>query len=96
MAELDVVSEITGVTIASPPVVTFTLKTAGGSGIEGLVPLWEASSGNRYVRFTITKLVVGQNGDPDSWVAYTRDATSGDPDYDTGSSLVDNGGGSYT
>jgi OmcA/MtrC family decaheme c-type cytochrome len=91
MAGIDVVSEVTSVEINSPPVVTFTLADANGTPIIGLVPFWEDS--NRYVRFTITKLVLGENGDPDNWVAYVLD--EGRPDYDTGASLVDNGDGSY-
>jgi OmcA/MtrC family decaheme c-type cytochrome len=91
-----VVSQIEGVSIASPPVVTFTLETANGIPINGLVRHWNDS--DRYVRFTITKLVPGTNGDPDSWVAYTRD-TVGDgstsPDYDTGASLVEVADGTY-
>ena len=90
---LDVVSEITSVEVASPPVVTFTLASSTGVPITGIVPFWEDSSS--YVRFTMTKLVPGTGGDPDSWVAYTRDADTNAPDYDTGSSLVDNGDGSY-
>jgi OmcA/MtrC family decaheme c-type cytochrome len=66
--------------------------TAGGVPLTGLVPFWEDSS--RFVRFTMTKLVPGANGGPNNWVAYTRD--DGEPDYDTGSSLVDNGDGTYT
>jgi len=92
LASYDVVSEITKVTINSPPKVTFTLKTAGGMPIVGLVPFWEQNS--RFVRFTITKLMPGQNGDPDRWVAYVRNG--GEPDYDTGSSLIDHKNGSYT
>lgn len=89
---LDVVSEVTSVTIASPPVVRFTVTTAGGVPIVGLVPFWEEN--DRFVRFTLSKLVPGQDGDPDSWVAYVRE--DGEPTYDTGSSLVDNRDGSYT
>jgi len=94
LSALEVVSEITGVVVASPAVVTFTLKTASGVPITGIVPFWEDS--NYYVRFTMTKLIAGESGGPNTWVAYTRDATTNDPDYDTGSSLVDNGDGSYT
>ncbi len=97
VAALDVQSEITAVTIDSPPVVEFTVTTADGTPITGIGALWEDS--NRYVRYTITKLVPGTNGDPSVWVAYTRDTTndgSTAPDYDTGSSLVDHGDGTYT
>jgi OmcA/MtrC family decaheme c-type cytochrome len=94
LADLDVVAQVTGITIASPPVVTFTLESSSGIPITGIVPFWEDS--NRYVRFTLTKLVPGTGTEPNNWVSYTRDATSGEPDYDTGASLVDNGDGSYT
>ncbi|HNO80320.1 MAG TPA: OmcA/MtrC family decaheme c-type cytochrome [Phycisphaerae bacterium] len=97
LAKLDVRSEITGVTIASPPVVDFTVMTAGGTPVTGIGAYWEDD--DRFVRFTLTKLVAGENGDPSSWVAYTRDTTndgSTPPDYDTGSSLVDHGDGTYT
>ena len=97
LGELEVTSEITSVSIASPPVVKFKVETADGVAISGIGTLRESDS--RYVRFTITKLVPGANGDPDTWVAYTRD-TAGDgstpPDYDSGSSLVDHGDGTYT
>ncbi|HKL26713.1 MAG TPA: OmcA/MtrC family decaheme c-type cytochrome [Desulfuromonadales bacterium] len=86
-------SEITDVTIASPPVVDFKVETADGVAVTGIGNLWNDS--NRFVRFTITKLVPGLTEvDPDTWVAYTRD--EGEPDYDTGSSLVDHGDGTYT
>ena len=97
LAQVDVQSEITGVTIASPPVIEFSVTAADGTPIVGIADLWEEDS--RFVRFTITKLVPGTNGDASSWVAYTRDETgdgSTAPDYDTGSSLVDNGDGTYT
>ena len=94
LEQLDIESSITNVTIASPPVITFKVETAAGVPIVGLVPYWEGY--NRFIRFTLTKLVPGTNGDPDSWVAYTRDETSGAPDYDTGSSVVDNDDGTYT
>ena len=96
LAKVDVQSEITGVTIASPPVIEFSLTAADGTPITGLADIWEDD--NRFVRFTITKLVPGTNGDASSWVAYTREETgdgSTAPDYDTGSSLVDNGDGTY-
>lgn len=92
LEELEVVSTIESVTIKSPPKVTFSLKTDKDVPIIGIVPFWNESS--RFVRFTLTKLVAGANGDPDSWVAYVRDG--GEPDYDTGSSLVDNQDGTYT
>jgi OmcA/MtrC family decaheme c-type cytochrome len=94
LAELDVVSEITRVTVSSPPKVDFTLVSGNGDPLVGLLPFWEAS--NRFIRFTLTKLVPGIEGDPDAWVPYTRDAATDEPDYDTGTALVDHGDGSYT
>jgi len=97
IAKLDVQSEVTAVTITSPPVVEFTVTTANGTPVTGIGALWEES--DRFVRFTISKLVPGANGDPSTWVTYTRDTTndgSTPPDYDTGSSLVDHGDGTYT
>lgn len=94
LAGLDVVSEIESVKISSPPKITFTLETADGVPIVGIVPFWEDDS--RYVRFTMSKLVPGTMGDPDTWVTYTRDAVTNAPDYDTGTSLVDHGDGSFT
>lgn len=97
IAALDVQSEITSVSIGSAPVIDFTVTTSNGTPIIGIGDLWEQD--DRFVRFTITKLVPGTSGDPNRWVAYTRDETnngSTDPDYDTGSSLVDHGDGTYT
>ncbi|MCA9253670.1 MAG: hypothetical protein KDA54_21290, partial [Phycisphaerales bacterium] len=74
LAKLDVRSEITGVTIASPPVVDFTVMTAGGTPVTGIGAYWEDD--DRFVRFTLTKLVPGEDGDPNGWVAYTRDTTN--------------------
>lgn len=97
IAALDVVSEVTGVSTSGGTVVDFKVSTAGGVPIAGIGALWEAD--NRFVRFTLAKLVPGTNGDPSVWDAYTRDTTndgSTEPDYDTGSSLVDHGDGTYT
>jgi len=97
VSELSIQSEITSVTIASPPVVNFTVTTTEGVGITGIKALKDLDS--RFVRFTIAKLVPGTTGDPDSWVSYTRDTVNDGttpPDYDTGSSLVDHGDGTYT
>lgn len=91
---------ITGVTIASPPVVTFQVVDGNGVALTGLT----ASN----VRFHIAKLVPGSNGDSSHWQSYINrleepnvnpgngamiQATS-----ESGSSgtLVDNGDGTYT
>ncbi len=97
IAELDVQSQITDVTIDSPAVVEFSVTTSNGTPITGIGALWEDD--NRYVRFTMTKLVPGTNGDPSVRVSYTRRTTndgSTPPNYDSGSSLVDRGDGTYT
>jgi len=97
IAALDVQSKITAISTSSPPVVDFTVTTANGAPIKGIGDLWVDD--NRFVRFTLTKLVPGANGDPSFRISYTRDVTndgSTPPDYDTGSSLVDHGDGTYT
>jgi OmcA/MtrC family decaheme c-type cytochrome len=94
---LDIQSAVTGVTIASPPVVDFTVTTANGTPVTGIGALW--TEDHQFVRFTLTKLVPGTNGDPSEWVAYTRETTNdgaSDPNYDTGSALVDYGDGTYS
>ena len=93
LSGLGVECMVTGVTIASPPVVTFTVLTDGGVPVVGIGQQWNAS--HNFVRFTLAKLVPGTDGNADSWVCYTRSASSGAPTYDSGASLVDNGDGSY-
>ena len=90
---VEIYSEITNVSMPGQPQVSFFVETAD----EG-IPILGITNADRYVRFTITQLLPGTMGDPDSWVAYTRDTVNDgttDPDYDTGASLVDNGDGSY-
>ena len=55
-------SQILDISISSPPVVTFSMATTTGIPIVGLVPYWEDS--NRFVRFTLTKLVPGHERRP--------------------------------
>jgi len=55
-------AEITGVTIASPPVVDFTLTDGGGNAVRGL----PASS----ISFTIAKLIPGTDGNASAWQSY--------------------------
>ena len=95
LAEIDVQSEITSVTIASPPVVNFTLKDSNGIGITGLGALNADNPG--FVRFNLAKLIPAapNSGDPDSWVSYVRDS-AGLPDTERTGVLVDHGDGSYT
>jgi OmcA/MtrC family decaheme c-type cytochrome len=78
-------------------VVEFSVTASDGTPVVGIGALWDDS--NRFVRFTLTKLIPAADGDPSEWVAYTRDTTNDGttpPDYDTGSSLVDHGDGTYT
>jgi OmcA/MtrC family decaheme c-type cytochrome len=92
-------AEITGVAIASPPVVDFTLKTAGGTPV---VNLGEAGE----VRATIAKLNPAADGLPENYESYFNTIEEGGaPNViekalhaanDSGGELVDNGDGSYT
>lgn len=93
------------VTVASPPVVRFTVFS-DGKVVEGLT--------TSNVRFNIAKLVRGTNGDPDDWVNYVyrkETATAGvgpggnpvlaeawqpDTDTRTPAQLVYNADGYYT
>lgn len=81
---------ITGVTIASPPVMTFRTTNEVGTGVAGIKP--------SELRFSIAKLVPGTDGNPSRWQNYinrvfnnlvlgTRDGNG---------TLVDHGDGNYT
>ncbi|MHB8872760.1 MAG: SDR family NAD(P)-dependent oxidoreductase, partial [Myxococcaceae bacterium] len=99
LAEMPAVltATVTQVTVASPPVVSFSVKDGAGRGAAGLKG---GSSGQ--VRFDLAKLVVGTNGDPDSWQNYVNrraalsdggnPVTQGTTERGT---LVDNGDGTY-
>ncbi|MCJ7558022.1 MAG: OmcA/MtrC family decaheme c-type cytochrome [Gammaproteobacteria bacterium] len=96
------VAEITTATIASPPVVTFTLATADGKAIAGF-----AASNTRYA---LAKLLPGSGNEFGGWQSYinrfeTTDGTAPDAlpqalqaTTETGNAarFVDNGNGSYT
>ncbi len=56
------VAEITGVTIASPPTITFTVTAADGR------PALEIDPG--LLSFTLNKLTPAGDGRPESWVSY--------------------------
>jgi OmcA/MtrC family decaheme c-type cytochrome len=53
---------VTGVTIASPPVVNFKVTNQDGTPVAGLT--------TNDVRFTLAKLVPGANGNPSAWQSY--------------------------
>jgi len=60
---------INSVTIASPPVVNFTVTNENGSGFTGL------TDGD--LRFNISKLIPGSNGDPSRWQNYIERSNGG-------------------
>ncbi len=100
---------ITGVTIASTPVVSFKVTDAAtGYPVVGLGSSSKSATATvasyPNVAFTIAKLVPGTNGSPSKWVSYnvttvpTTTATTvlpAKPTTDNAGTLVDNGDGSY-
>jgi OmcA/MtrC family decaheme c-type cytochrome len=64
------VAEITDVTVSSPPVVDFTLKTEGGADVTGLNP--------EFVSGTFVKLVAAAAGKRSHWVSYMHEQETGD------------------
>ena len=78
---------VTSVTIASPPVVNFTVTDAAGNPVVGLGNASQSATatlpGLTNLAFSIAKLVPGTNGDPSKWVSYivttvpTKNATTG-------------------
>lgn len=76
--------------------VTFCVVDGYGQPVVGIETL--IADDDRYVRFTMCKLVAGANGDADSWFSYIRDE-DGLPFYDSprqGGMLVANTDKSYT
>jgi len=84
---------ITGVTVASPPVVTFRVTNENGVGVFGL------TLGD--LRFTVAKLVPGSAGDPSAWQNYINTTATGatgtatQATRENNGTLVDNGDGTY-
>ncbi len=78
------------ITIASPPVVNFTLKDGAG---RLAVDLGSYTTNNNtrlgWVRFSMAKLVPGTSGGPDQWIDYVNGER-------IPSKLVDHGDGTYT
>jgi len=78
---------VTGVTIASPPVVSFKVTDAAGNAVVGLGNTSKSATatlaGYTNLAFAIAKLVPGANGSPSKWVSYivttvpTKNATTG-------------------
>ena len=94
---------VTGVTIASPPVVSFTVTDAFGKAVVGLGNTTKAN-GAKFasypnLSFSLAKLVPGASGSPSKWVSYivttveTTTAASAPtrPSTDNTGTLVDNG-----
>ena len=92
---------INGVTIASAPVVTFTVTNQDGDRARGL--------STSDLRFTIAKLMPGSNGDPSAWQNYILTNQLGDVAGSPGEgntavqatrenngTLVDNNDGTYS
>jgi OmcA/MtrC family decaheme c-type cytochrome len=85
---------ITGVTVASPPVVTFKATDQNGTPVSGLLPA--------NLRFTIAKLTPGTaaNGNLSHWQNYVvRDSggrAQGNRETPTAANFKDNGNGTYT
>jgi len=110
-AALQLKGQITNVTIAGPPAVTFTLTDQNGNAIVGLENFYSMIPGNalptqRTVTAVISKLVPGTNGSPSKWVSYnvvTVDAKKTDgsfsglmaPNTDSNGTLTYLGGGQY-
>jgi OmcA/MtrC family decaheme c-type cytochrome len=98
---------ITGVTIASPPVVTFNVVDAFGRPVVGLGNTTKSATATvasyPNVSFTLAKLVPGAAGSPSKWVSYivttvpttTTAAAPTRPSTDNTGTLVDNGDGTY-
>jgi len=78
--QLEPIVTVTGVTIASPPVVSFTVVDAFGKPVVGLGnQTSDAGRGSIFaagikgyanLNFTLAKLVPGSNGSPSKWVSY--------------------------
>ena len=106
-ADLQPTVTITGVTIASPPVVSFTVTDSFGKPVVGLGNTSKSSTATvasyANLSFALAKLVPGTGGAPSKWVSYivttvpttTAAATGTRPSTDNTGTLVDNGDGSY-
>jgi OmcA/MtrC family decaheme c-type cytochrome len=106
-ANLQPTVTITGVTIASPPVISFTVVDGFGRAVVGLGNTSKSATAvvasYPNLAFTIAKLVPGTSGAPSRWVSYvvttvpttTSAAAPTRPSTDNTGTLVDNGDGTY-
>jgi OmcA/MtrC family decaheme c-type cytochrome len=107
-AQLEPTVTVTGVTIASPPVVKFTVTDGFNRPVIGLGNTTKATGAKLAtypnLAFSLAKLVPGTNGSPSKWVNYivtsvsttTEAVTLNRPGTDNIGTLVDNNDGSYT
>jgi len=106
-ADLQATVTVTGVTIASPPVVTFSVIDSFGRPVVGLGNTTKSSTATvasyPNLAFALAKLVPGASGAPSKWVSYivttvpttTTAAAPQRPGTDNTGTLVDNGDGTY-
>jgi OmcA/MtrC family decaheme c-type cytochrome len=107
-AALDIRAAVTSVTIASAPVVNFTLADPDGLPIIGFGSKSQSATATvasyPNVAFALAKLVPAANGSPSKWVSYivttvpttTTAAAPTRPSTDNTGTLVDHGDGSYS
>jgi OmcA/MtrC family decaheme c-type cytochrome len=107
-AALDMTGTVTGVTIASPPVVNFKLATKQGVPVIGFGSTSKASTATvasyPNLAFSLAKLIPASGGTPSKWISYivttvpstTTASAPTRPSTDNTGTLVDNKDGSYT
>ena len=105
--DLEPTVTVTGVTIASAPVVNFKVVDGFGRPVIGLGNTTKNSSATvasyPNLAFSLAKLVPANNGSPSKWVSYivtsvpttSAAAAATRPGTDNTGTLVDNGDGSY-
>jgi len=106
-ANLNITATVTGVTIASPPVVNFKLADEQGRPIVGFGSTSKTATAPvasyPNLAFSLAKLIPGSGGSPSKWVSYivttvpttTTAAAPTRPSTDNTGTLVDNGDGTY-
>ena len=107
-AALEPTVTVTSVSIASPPVVNFTVNDGFGNPVLGLGNTSKSSTAKvasyPNLAFSLAKLVAGTDGSPGRWVSYivttvpttTTEQLPSAPGTDSTGTLVDHGDGSYT
>src|SRR5450755_1384064 len=107
-ANLEPTVTVTSVTIASPPVVNFTVTDGFGLPVVGLGNTTKSATATvasfPNLAFTLAKLIPAAGGSPSKWVSYivttvpttTTAAAPTRPSTDNTGTLVDHGDGTYT